>query len=213
VAGLVSRSCSMPNYLDAGDVTHGYAIIGHKAQVWNTCVFRSETLYREWGYVALSRGRHTGRFNQTVLDERLDEIHSNVHQPDDPHARLADPAGRRRVARPAHAPQRQLRQRSRPRQDDRLRRNVTDPSGPWESPPASPLEQASHRQAVAMIERDAASSTWNPNAPRPRDQPQPMRLLREGLPHRSQCSGSGAQKPCFARVRRADWWLGGVAGR
>ena len=51
-------------YLDAGHVTHGYAITGHKAQgltVDHTFVLGSDALYREWGYVAMSRGRHTNQ--------------------------------------------------------------------------------------------------------------------------------------------------------
>jgi hypothetical protein len=37
----------------------------------------------------MSRGRHTNRLYQTVLDQHLDEIHHHAHQPDDPHAALA----------------------------------------------------------------------------------------------------------------------------
>jgi hypothetical protein len=47
-------------YVEAGHVAHGYAITGHKAQgltVDHTFVLGSAELYREWGYVALSRGR------------------------------------------------------------------------------------------------------------------------------------------------------------
>jgi hypothetical protein len=82
-------SSSPRDYLDAGHVTHGYAITGHKAQgltVDHTYVLGSEALYREWGYVALSRGRQTNRLYQTVLDQHLDEIHHDVHQTDDPAA-------------------------------------------------------------------------------------------------------------------------------
>jgi conjugative relaxase-like TrwC/TraI family protein len=90
-------------YLDAGHVTHGYAITGHKAQgltVEHTYVLGSEALYREWGYVALSRGRQTNRLYQTVLDQPLDEIHTHVHQPDDPHASLVARMTRTRAQQP-----------------------------------------------------------------------------------------------------------------
>jgi Ti-type conjugative transfer relaxase TraA len=90
-------------YLDAGHVTHGYAITGHKAQgltVEHTYVLGSEALYREWGYVALSRGRQTNRLYQTALDQHLDEIHAHVHQPDDPHASLAARMTRTRAQQP-----------------------------------------------------------------------------------------------------------------
>ena len=52
------------DYLDAGHVTHGYAVTAHKAQgltTGRTWVLGSDAVYREWGYVALSRGRHSNR--------------------------------------------------------------------------------------------------------------------------------------------------------
>jgi hypothetical protein len=51
-------------YLEDGHVTHGYAITGHKAQgltVDHVFVLGSDELYREWGYVAMSRGRESNR--------------------------------------------------------------------------------------------------------------------------------------------------------
>ena len=76
--------CELPaDYLDAGHVTHGYAITGHKAQgltVDHTFVLGSDALYREWGYVALSRGRHT---NRLYLHPNLDgELDRHGLQPD-----------------------------------------------------------------------------------------------------------------------------------
>jgi hypothetical protein len=90
-------------YLDAGHVTHGYAITGHKAQgltVEHTYVLGSQALYREWGYVALSRGRQTNRLYQHTTDRELDEIHTHVHQPDDPHTALAARMTRTRAEQP-----------------------------------------------------------------------------------------------------------------
>jgi hypothetical protein len=55
-------------YLDAAGPTpvmHGYAITGHAAQgitVPRAYVLGSDALYREWGYVAMSRGRQLNQF-------------------------------------------------------------------------------------------------------------------------------------------------------
>ncbi len=51
-------------YLEAGHLCHGYAITGHKAQGMTAdraFVLGDESIYREWGYVALSRGRAENR--------------------------------------------------------------------------------------------------------------------------------------------------------
>ena len=53
-----------PIYLDAGWVDHAYAITAHKAQgltCETTFVLADDTTYREWGYVAMSRGRSQNR--------------------------------------------------------------------------------------------------------------------------------------------------------
>lgn len=60
-------------YVDAGHVTHGYAITGHKAQGMTSnhvFVLGSDTIYREWGYVSMSRGRGINRLYtvETSLD-------------------------------------------------------------------------------------------------------------------------------------------------
>ena len=51
-------------YLTAGHLTHAYAMTGHKAQGMTTArcfALGDDTLYREWGYTALSRGRKENR--------------------------------------------------------------------------------------------------------------------------------------------------------
>lgn len=67
-------------YLDAGHVTHGYAITGHRAQGMTSnhvFVLGSDTIYREWGYVSMSRGRGINRLYavETHLDVR------DTHEP------------------------------------------------------------------------------------------------------------------------------------
>ena len=50
------------SYLAAGHLTHAYAITGHKAQGMTTqkaFVLGDQTLYREWTYVAMSRGKES----------------------------------------------------------------------------------------------------------------------------------------------------------
>jgi conjugative relaxase-like TrwC/TraI family protein len=98
-------------YLDAGHVAHGYAITGHKAQgltCEHTYVLGSEALYREWGYVALSRGRQSNRLYQSVLEVDLDEIHPHVHHPDDPDTSLAARMTRTRAHEPVSPAPHQL---------------------------------------------------------------------------------------------------------
>ncbi len=56
---------------------HGYAITGHKAQGMTTgraFVLGSGDLYREWGYVALSRGRTSNHLYLTAPSDDRDEI-------------------------------------------------------------------------------------------------------------------------------------------
>lgn len=58
-------------YLEAGHVTHAYAITGHKAQGMTTdraFVLGDDSLYREWGYVAMSRGREENRLYVVMGD-------------------------------------------------------------------------------------------------------------------------------------------------
>lgn len=63
------------SYLAAGHLDYGYALTVHKAQgaTWDTAyVLGDDRLYREAGYVALSRARDTTRL-YTVADEDQDE--------------------------------------------------------------------------------------------------------------------------------------------
>jgi len=86
-------------YLDAQDergralVDHAYAITGHKSQGMTadrTHVLGTDELYREWGYVALSRGR---RGNHLYLvapaTSTRDEIAPNHQEPRDPYQEAA----------------------------------------------------------------------------------------------------------------------------
>jgi len=102
-------------YLDAGHVAHGYAITGHKAQELtcdHTYTLGTDTLYREWGYVAMSRGRITNQLYHGPTDRDDDSLHHHVHLDDrdevasltsrlrrtraeDPIAELSDPLGLR----------------------------------------------------------------------------------------------------------------------
>ena len=84
------RPVTLPStYLDAGHLIHGYALTAHKAQGL-TCeaafVLGSDEIYREWGYVALSRGRADNRLYLAAGDlapEVADDpTHPEVHQPD-----------------------------------------------------------------------------------------------------------------------------------
>lgn len=70
-------------YLDAGHLAHGYAITGHKAQgmtAERAFVLGDEAMYREWGYVALSRGRTENRLYIVAedLEPRDDTGHGRI---------------------------------------------------------------------------------------------------------------------------------------
>lgn len=99
------RSLTLPPwYVEAGHMAHGYAITGHKAQgmtVDHTFVLGSAELYREWGYVALSRGRHS---NHLYVHRRDDEVadldRHGLAPPADPHEALTARLGRSQ----AHTP-------------------------------------------------------------------------------------------------------------
>jgi conjugative relaxase-like TrwC/TraI family protein len=82
------RPLTLPGgYLDARHVTYGYAITGHKAQgltVDHTYTLGTETLYREWGYVAMSRGRLTNQLYHGPAATGDDGLHHHVHHDDVP---------------------------------------------------------------------------------------------------------------------------------
>ena len=78
------RTTTLPaEYLDAGHLAHGYVITGHKAQGMTTeraFVLGDEAMYREWGYVALSRGRSENRLYVVAeeLEPRDDTGHGRI---------------------------------------------------------------------------------------------------------------------------------------
>jgi hypothetical protein len=85
----MSNRVVLPNsYLAAGHLTHAYAITGHKAQgmtARKAYVLGDETLYREWGYVAMSRGRDENRLYVVASDNPdRDEVGGAVSRARDP---------------------------------------------------------------------------------------------------------------------------------
>ena len=79
---MADRLVELPStYLEAGHVAHGYAMTVHKAQgvtVDRAFVLGSDDVYREMGYVAMSRGRHGNHLY--VVGEPTREIEP-VHAP------------------------------------------------------------------------------------------------------------------------------------
>lgn len=76
------------SYLEAGHITHAYAVTGHKSQgmtVDAAFVLGDETMYREWGYVAMSRGRQENRlYVVTPLDIAREEAGGAAQEKQDP---------------------------------------------------------------------------------------------------------------------------------
>ncbi len=91
-------------YLDAGHLAHGYAMTGHKAQGLtcdHTYTLGTESLYREWGYVAMSRGRITNQLYHGPADHRDDDgLHHHVHLDTDQTANLTNRLRRTRAETP-----------------------------------------------------------------------------------------------------------------
>jgi Ti-type conjugative transfer relaxase TraA len=76
------------SYLEAGHLCHAYAITGHKSQGMTadrSFVLVDETLYKEWGYVAMSRGRLDNRLYAVAgVDLDREDTGGQVVRPSDP---------------------------------------------------------------------------------------------------------------------------------
>jgi len=88
-------------YLEEGNVTHGYAMTGHKSQAMTTdktYVLADQTLYREWGYVAMSRGRDDNRLYVVAgIDPERDEVGGQTAAIRDPLQEVIAAIGRSRA--------------------------------------------------------------------------------------------------------------------
>jgi conjugative relaxase-like TrwC/TraI family protein len=95
-------SITLPRpYLEAGHLTHAYAMTGHKTQAMTTnkaFVLGDETLYREWTYVAMSRGRNDNRLYVVAgVDTEREEVGGEVAVIQDPLEEVIDAVGRSRA--------------------------------------------------------------------------------------------------------------------
>lgn len=96
------RIVTLPRwYIDEGFVTHAYAITGHKSQGMTTdkaYVLGDETLYREWTYVAMSRGRYDNRLYVVAgNDPERDELGGQIAEVEDPLDELTRAVARSRA--------------------------------------------------------------------------------------------------------------------
>lgn len=89
------------SYLEAGHLTHAYAMTGHKAQGMTTdkaYVLGDQTLYREWTYVAMSRGRNDNRLYVVGgIDPDREDVGGEVTGIEDPLKELVAAVGRSRA--------------------------------------------------------------------------------------------------------------------
>ncbi len=89
------------SYLEAGHLTHAYALTGHKSQGMTAdraFVLGDETLYREWTYVAMSRGCHENRLYVVAgIDPEREEVGGEVAAITDPLKELVSSVGRSRA--------------------------------------------------------------------------------------------------------------------
>ncbi len=93
--------CEVPTkYLDAGHLAHGYATTAHKAQGL-TCdralLLGNDALYRELGYVGLSRGRLGNHLYVVGRDRDETPEHTSPHLQPDPLAVVTDALHRSRA--------------------------------------------------------------------------------------------------------------------
>jgi hypothetical protein len=69
------------DYLEAGHLTHAYALTAHTAQgmtAERALILGDDSVYREWGYVALTRGREENRL-YVVAGERATQVREALH--------------------------------------------------------------------------------------------------------------------------------------
>lgn len=89
------------HYVEAGHLTHAYAVTGHKSQGMTTdrtFVLGDETLYKEWGYVAMSRGRLDNRLYVVAgVDLDREDTGGQVARDVDPMPALTRALGRSRA--------------------------------------------------------------------------------------------------------------------
>ena len=89
------------SYLGAGHLTHAYAITGHKAQGMTTqkaFVLGDQTLYREWAYVAMSRGKENNSlYVVSGVDPERSAAGGQVERVADPTKELIRAVGRSRA--------------------------------------------------------------------------------------------------------------------
>ncbi len=89
------------SYLAAGHLTHAYAITGHKAQGMTTqkaFVLGDQTLYREWAYVAMSRGKENNSLYVVAgIDQDRSDAGGQVQRIVDPTQELIRAVGRSRA--------------------------------------------------------------------------------------------------------------------
>jgi hypothetical protein len=89
------------SYLEAGHLTHAYAMTGHKAQGMTTdkaYVLGDQTLYKEWTYVAMSRGRNDNRLYVVGgVDPDREDVGGEVTGIEDPLKELVAAVGRSRA--------------------------------------------------------------------------------------------------------------------